>query len=76
MIDPEVGGQIFAPGTGAVLELSPLADGAGQPRRATWYRQPALMAGLVITGIIIASAIFAPLLTSYNPIAQNLNATL
>ena len=34
------------------------------------------MAGLVITGIILASAIFAPLLTPYNPIAQNLNATL
>src|SRR5580692_2481391 len=45
-------------------------------RRATWYRQPALMAGLVITAIILLSAIFAPLLTPYNPIAQDLNATL
>jgi peptide/nickel transport system permease protein len=77
MIDPEIGGQIFAAGTGTVTELAPLAaERGGQRGRRTWYRQPALMAGLIITGIILASAIFAPLLTSYNPIAQNLNATL
>lgn len=77
MIEPGVGGQFFAPGSGAVIELDPppAERGAG-PRRATWYRQPALMAGLVITGIIIAMAIAAPLITFYNPIAQNLNDTL
>jgi peptide/nickel transport system permease protein len=47
-----------------------------QPRRARWYRQPALMAGLVIIGLILMAVIAAPLLTSYNPDAQNLNATL
>ncbi len=77
MIEPGVGGQFFAPGSGAVIELDrpPAERGAG-PRRATWYRQPALMAGLVITGIIVAMAVAAPLITFYNPIAQNLNDTL
>jgi ABC-type dipeptide/oligopeptide/nickel transport system permease subunit len=46
------------------------------PRRAHWYRQPALISGLVIILVIIGLAIAAPLITSYNPIAQNLNATL
>jgi peptide/nickel transport system permease protein len=77
VIEPGVGGQFFAPGSGAVIELAPppAERGAG-PRRATWYRQPALMAGLVITGVIITMAIAAPLITFYNPIAQNLNDTL
>jgi peptide/nickel transport system permease protein len=47
-----------------------------QPRRAHWYRQPALMTGLVILAIILFMVIAAPLLTSYNPDTQNLNATL
>jgi peptide/nickel transport system permease protein len=48
-----------------------------QPRRVRrWYRQPALAAGIILLGIIVAAALAAPLLTSYNPIAQNLNATL
>ncbi len=77
MIEPNVGGQYFAPGSGAVIELDrPPADRSTQQRRATWYRQPALMSGLVITAIILGLAIAAPLLTSYNPIAQNPNDTL
>jgi peptide/nickel transport system permease protein len=57
--------------------LMPVPEDRAQPRRARrWYRQPALMAGLVILGIIIVMAAAAPLLTSYNPIAQNLNTTL
>jgi peptide/nickel transport system permease protein len=47
-----------------------------QPRRARWFRQPALLAGLVILGIILFMVIAAPLLTSYNPNTQNLTATL
>ena len=47
-----------------------------QPRQARWYRQPALMAGLVIIGIILFMLIAAPLITSYNPDTQNLNAIL
>ncbi len=41
-----------------------------------WYRQPALMAGIVILAIVIGLALAAPLITSYNPIAQDLNASL
>jgi peptide/nickel transport system permease protein len=59
-------------------DSSPQAAAAerAQPQRHRWYRQPALMAGLVITGLILFAVIAAPLLTSYNPDAQNLNATL
>jgi peptide/nickel transport system permease protein len=46
------------------------------PRRAHWFRQPALMAGLIIMLIIVGLAVFAPLITHYNPIAQNLTDTL
>ena len=77
MIDPAVGGQYFAPGSGALIELDrPPADRGTQPRRRTWYRQPALVAGLSITAVIVGLAIAAPLLTSYDPIAQNLNDVL
>ena len=41
-----------------------------------WYRQPALMAGIVILAIVVGLALAAPLITSYNPIAQNLNESL
>jgi peptide/nickel transport system permease protein len=47
-----------------------------QPGRANWYRQPALMAGLVIIAVILFLVIAAPLLARYNPDTQNLNATL
>ena len=59
-------------------ESSPQAAAAerAQPRRHQWYRQPALMSGLVIIGLILLAVIAAPLLTSYNPDTQNLNATL
>ncbi len=71
------GGSLFGAGGGALAELAPVpAERSAQPRRAGWYRQPALMAGLVITLILVALAIGAPLITSYNPIAQNLNDTL
>jgi len=47
-----------------------------QPRPRRWYRQPALVAGLSIIGVILVLVIAAPLITSYNPDTQNLNATL
>jgi peptide/nickel transport system permease protein len=48
-----------------------------RPRRSRrWYTQPALAAGGILLIIIVGAAVFAPLLTSYNPITQNLNATL
>lgn len=77
MIDPDIGGQYLVPAGGGIVGFDrPAVEQSARPRRATWYRQPALLAGLVITGIIIAMAIAAPLITSYNPIAQNLNDTL
>jgi len=48
-----------------------------EPRRARrWYTQPALLSGIVIIAIILVLATGAPLFSSYNPNAQNLNATL
>ena len=41
-----------------------------------WYRQPALMAGIVILAVVVGLALAAPLITSYNPITQNLNESL
>ncbi|HYK32047.1 MAG TPA: ABC transporter permease [Streptosporangiaceae bacterium] len=47
------------------------------PRRVRrWYTQPALASGLILIVIILVAAFGAPLLAPYNPIAQNLNATL
>jgi peptide/nickel transport system permease protein len=56
---------------------TPVVPSAAE-RRATrrWYRQPALMAGIIITGVIVIAALAAPLLTSYNPTTQNLTASL
>jgi peptide/nickel transport system permease protein len=77
VIDPDIGGQYLEPAGGGIIAFDrPTIDRSAQPRRANWYRQPALMAGLVITGIIVAMAVGAPLITHYNPIAQNLNDTL
>ncbi|HWM95753.1 MAG TPA: hypothetical protein VNO54_01750, partial [Streptosporangiaceae bacterium] len=39
----------------------------GRPA-SRWYRQPALMAGIVILAIVVGMALAAPLITSYNPI--------
>jgi len=41
-----------------------------------WYRQPALVAGLVILAVVVGLALAAPLITSYNPITQNLSESL
>jgi peptide/nickel transport system permease protein len=53
-----------------------VAPERAQARKAGWYRQPALLAGLVILAVIVFMVVAAPLLTSYNPNAQDLNATL
>jgi peptide/nickel transport system permease protein len=60
---------------------APAAPGAraerGEARRVRrWYTQPALIIGVGIMAIILAASIAAPLITPYNPNAQNLNATL
>jgi peptide/nickel transport system permease protein len=64
------------PGPEQVPSLAVVPVDRGQPRRANWFRQPALIAGLVIMIIIVGMAIFAPLITHYNPIAQNLTDSL
>jgi len=66
----------LVPGPGPVPAPPVPAERAQAPRARRWYRQPALMAGIIILGVIVGMAIAAPLLTSYNPITQNLNATL
>jgi peptide/nickel transport system permease protein len=69
---------ISVTGTGSP-ESAPQAAGTAeraQPRRAHWYRQPALVAGMSIIGVILFLVIAAPLLTSYSPNTQDLNATL
>jgi peptide/nickel transport system permease protein len=73
----DAAGERFAPTGGALVELAPRpADRGVQARRATWYKQKALMAGLIITGLIVIAALAAPLITFYNPINQNLLDTL
>jgi peptide/nickel transport system permease protein len=62
------------PGPAAALGVTPGRAETVRARR--WYRQPALMAGIVIIAVILALAAAAPWLTPYNPNAQNLNATL
>ena len=47
------------------------------PRRTRrWYSQPALATGLILLGLIVLAAVLAPVITSYNPIQQNLTQTL
>jgi peptide/nickel transport system permease protein len=60
----------------SAVSLITVAPEHAQPRRGHWYRQAALMSGLAIIVIILFMVIFAPLLTSYSPDVQNLNATL
>jgi peptide/nickel transport system permease protein len=61
----------------AVLDAGP-ATPVEQPerRRATWYRQPALVAGLIITTLLVAIAVFAPLIAPFDPNQQNLAVSL
>ena len=47
----------------------------GRPA-SRWYRQPALVAGLAILAVVVGLSLAAPLITSYSPIAQNLNDSL
>jgi peptide/nickel transport system permease protein len=56
--------------------LMPAEADRSQSRPRRWYRQPALMSGIVILAVILFLAAAAPLLSSYNPIAQDLNASL
>ena len=69
------------PGLPGAVPPSAAAPGTraerGEARRARrWYNQPALMIGIGIMAIVLAAAIAGPLISPYNPNAQNLNATL
>jgi peptide/nickel transport system permease protein len=65
-------------GSAGSPESAPQASTADrtQSRPRRWYRQPALVAGIAIVGVILILVIAAPLITSYDPITQNLNGTL
>jgi peptide/nickel transport system permease protein len=41
-----------------------------------WYRTPSFVAGITILGIVVLLAIFAPFVTKYDPIEQDLLNTL
>ena len=41
-----------------------------------WYRNGTLVTGLVIVGLLVLAAVFAPLLTSYDPVKQDLQNAL
>jgi peptide/nickel transport system permease protein len=56
--------------------LVTVAPERAQARKAGWYRTPALLAGLILLAVILFMVIGAPLLTSYNPDTQDLNAIL
>ena len=56
--------------------LVTVAPEHAQARKAGWYRTPALLAGLILLAVILFMVIAAPLLTSYNPDTQDLNAIL
>ncbi|MCI0687373.1 MAG: ABC transporter permease, partial [Sporichthyaceae bacterium] len=47
-----------------------------RPAGHRWYRIPTLLAGSAIVGGMIAVAVLAPALRRYDPITQDLNATL
>jgi peptide/nickel transport system permease protein len=47
-----------------------------EDRRVRWYRTPTLVAGISITGVLVLMAILAPLIAPYDPIKQDLTATL
>jgi len=59
------------PASEPVLVLRAEGRSAGR-----WYRQPALVAGLAILAVVVGLSLAAPLITSYSPIAQNLNDSL
>jgi peptide/nickel transport system permease protein len=50
--------------------------GAATGFRGRWYRTPTFVGGLAILGTLVAVAIFAPLITHYDPIQQDLNNNL
>jgi peptide/nickel transport system permease protein len=75
-IPADPAGPPGAAGLGPAGGASALTERAQRRAGRRWYRQPALMAGIVILVIVVGMALAAPLLTPYNPITQDLNASL
>jgi peptide/nickel transport system permease protein len=75
-IPADPAGPPGAAGLGPAGGASALTERAQRRAGRRWYRQPALMTGIVILVIVVGMALAAPLLTPYNPITQNLNASL
>ena len=63
---------------GTVDPATPTQDEVSDGRRgrSRWWRTPSLVAGVVITLVIVGMAVLAPLLTSYGPTTQDLTAIL
>jgi peptide/nickel transport system permease protein len=75
-IPADPAGPPGAAGLGPAGGAQALTERAQRRAGRRWYRQPALMAGIVILVIVVGMALAAPLLTPYNPITQDLNASL
>ena len=75
-IPADPAGPPGAAGLGPPSGAQALTERAQRRAGRRWYRQPALMAGIVILVIVVGMALAAPLLTPYNPITQDLNASL
>jgi peptide/nickel transport system permease protein len=58
--------------TGIRAKRRPVRSRALKP----WYRNGTLVAGIVIVGLLVLIAVFAPLLAPYDPIKQNLPQAL
>jgi peptide/nickel transport system permease protein len=57
----------------AITSIEPLNPASATPKSRSGRWNAPLVAGLVLFGLIVLAAICAPLLTSYDPIRQDLN---
>jgi peptide/nickel transport system permease protein len=67
--------SVVSADSGPAAAPAPPAARAGR-RRARWYRLPTLLTGVVLLVIIVFMCYAAPLLTSFDPNAQNLEQAL
>jgi peptide/nickel transport system permease protein len=75
-IPADPAGPPGAAGLGPAGGARALTERAQRRAGRRWYRQPALMAGIVILVVVVGLALAAPLITPYNPITQNLSESL
>jgi peptide/nickel transport system permease protein len=60
----------------ATTAPAPATQERAAPRKATWFRQPALIAGIALLALILFACFGASLLTSQNPDNQDFNSIL